>query len=46
MPLAAEELEFADDEIGPALSFDRLKALALEHLGGSPETTTSPSSTA
>jgi len=38
MPLAAEELEFADDEIGPALSFDRLKALALEHLGGSPET--------
>ena len=38
MPLAAEELEFADDEIGPALSFDRLKALALDHLGGSPET--------
>ena len=37
MPLAAEELEFADDEIGPALSFDRLKALALDHLGGSPE---------
>ena len=34
MPLAAEDLEFADDEIGPALSFDRLKALALEHLGG------------
>lgn len=37
MPLAAEELEFADDEIGPALSFDRLKALALEHLGGAPD---------
>lgn len=37
MPLAAEELEFADDEIGPALSFERLKELALDHLGGSPE---------
>jgi L-seryl-tRNA(Ser) seleniumtransferase len=37
MPLAAEELEFADDEIGPALSFDRLKALTLEHLGGMPD---------
>lgn len=36
MPLAADELEFADDEIGPALSFERLKALALDHLGGSP----------
>ncbi len=38
MPLAAEELEFADDEIGPALSFPRLKAAALDHLGGSAET--------
>jgi L-seryl-tRNA(Ser) seleniumtransferase len=37
MPLAAEELEFADDEIGPALSFDRLKALTLDHLGGTPD---------
>lgn len=37
MPLAADELEFADDEIGPALSFDRLKALALDHFGGSPD---------
>src|SRR5580704_6836058 len=37
MPLAAEELEFADDEIGPALSFERLKALTLEHLGGTPD---------
>lgn len=37
MPLAANELEFADDEIGPALSFDRLKVLALDHLGGSAE---------
>jgi L-seryl-tRNA(Ser) seleniumtransferase len=38
LPLAAEELEFADDEIAPALSFVRLKELALDHLGGSPET--------
>ena len=37
MPLAADELEFADDEIGPALSFDRLKALTLDHLGGTPD---------
>src|SRR5271165_3377937 len=37
LPLAAEELEFADDEIAPALSFERLKELALDHLGGSPE---------
>jgi L-seryl-tRNA(Ser) seleniumtransferase len=34
MPLEAEDLAFADDEIGPALSFDRLKALTLDHLGG------------
>src|SRR6202045_1641733 len=38
LPLAAEELELADDEIAPALSFERLKELALDHLGGSPET--------
>jgi L-seryl-tRNA(Ser) seleniumtransferase len=38
LPLAAEELKFADDEIAPALSFERLKELALDHLGGSPET--------
>ena len=38
LPLAAEELEFADDEIAPALSFERLKELALDRLGGSPET--------
>jgi L-seryl-tRNA(Ser) seleniumtransferase len=37
VPLAADELEFADDEIAPALFFPRLKALALEHLGGVPE---------
>jgi L-seryl-tRNA(Ser) seleniumtransferase len=38
LPLAPEELEFADDEIAPALSYERLKDLALDHLGGSPET--------
>ncbi len=38
LPLAAEELAFADDEIAPALCFEPLKTLALEHLGGSPET--------
>jgi L-seryl-tRNA(Ser) seleniumtransferase len=37
MPLSADELEFADDEIAPALCFPALKALALEHLGGAPE---------
>lgn len=38
LPLAAEELSFADDEIAPALCFERLKRLALDHLGGSAET--------
>jgi L-seryl-tRNA(Ser) seleniumtransferase len=38
LPLTTEELQFADDEIAPALSFERLKELALDHLGGSPET--------
>ena len=38
MPLLPEDLEFADDEIGPALSFERLKALTLDHLGGSAAT--------
>lgn len=38
MPLVADDLDFADDEIGPALSFERLKALTLEHLGGSAAT--------
>jgi hypothetical protein len=36
-PPASDGVEFADDGIGPALSFDHLKALALDHLGGSPE---------
>jgi len=37
MPMKAEDLQFADDEIGPALHFERLKELALEHLGGTPD---------
>src|SRR5271165_3043348 len=37
LPLAAEELQFADDEIAPALYFERLKELAFCHLGGSPD---------
>ena len=37
LPMAPEGLRFADDELAPALYFDRLKALALEHLGGSPD---------
>jgi len=38
LPLAAEELQFADDELASALSFERLRELALDHLGGSRET--------
>jgi L-seryl-tRNA(Ser) seleniumtransferase len=34
LPMLPEDLELADDEIAPAFFFDRLKALALEHLGG------------
>lgn len=37
LPLAPDELPFADDEVGPALHFSRFHALALEHLGGSPD---------
>lgn len=37
LPMQQEDLRFADDEIGPALHFDRLKSLALDHLGGSAE---------
>ena len=35
LPMQQEDLLFADDEVGPALHFDRLKELALEHVGGS-----------
>jgi L-seryl-tRNA(Ser) seleniumtransferase len=34
LPMKPEDLRFADDEIGPAIWFDRLKALALDHVGG------------
>lgn len=34
-PVAIEDLPFCDDELAPALYFDRFRALALEHLGGS-----------
>jgi hypothetical protein len=32
----ADGLEFADDGIGPTLSFGHLNTLALDRLGGSP----------
>jgi L-seryl-tRNA(Ser) seleniumtransferase len=37
LPMSGDELRFADDEIAPALYFDRLRTLALEHFGGSPD---------
>ena len=37
LPMQQEDLLFADDEVGPALHFDRLKTLSLEHLGGTPD---------
>ena len=37
LPMSSEELRFADDELAPALYFERLRSLALEHLGGSPD---------
>lgn len=37
LPMKPEDLRFADDEIGPAVHFERLKALTLEHLGGTPD---------
>jgi L-seryl-tRNA(Ser) seleniumtransferase len=37
LPMQAEDLRYADDEIAPALHFERLKSLALEHFGGSPD---------
>jgi len=33
--LEGEDLRFADDDLAPALYLDRLRLLALEHLGGS-----------
>jgi L-seryl-tRNA(Ser) seleniumtransferase len=37
LPMKPEDLRFADDEIGPAIWFDRLATLALDHLGGNPQ---------
>ncbi len=37
LPMEPEDLRFADDEIAPALHGEKLKTLALSHLGGSPE---------
>jgi L-seryl-tRNA(Ser) seleniumtransferase len=36
LSMTAEELAFADDEIASALYLDRIKSLALEHMGGTP----------
>src|SRR5439155_830758 len=38
LPLAADELPLANDFVAPALYFDRFRAAALAHLGGSPDT--------
>ena len=37
LAMTAEEIRWADDELAPAIYADRLKALALQHLGGSEE---------
>ncbi|HSF07167.1 MAG TPA: hypothetical protein VLG10_15395 [Methylomirabilota bacterium] len=37
LAMTAEELRWADDELAPAIYLDRLKALTLQHLGGSEE---------
>jgi L-seryl-tRNA(Ser) seleniumtransferase len=37
LPMKPEDLQFADDELAPALYFDRLTALTLDHFGGSPD---------
>src|SRR2546425_10825384 len=34
LPMEPEDLRWADDEIAPALHWDRLKGLTLDHLGG------------
>src|SRR3984893_12850124 len=44
LPLAAEELEFADDEIAPALSFERLKSWRSTTSAALPKPMMSPSS--
>src|SRR2546426_35231 len=37
LAMTAEEVQWADDELAPAIYLDRLTALALQHLGGSEE---------
>lgn len=37
LPLEPEDLRWADDVFAPALYGDRLRALALDHLGGTPD---------
>ena len=37
LPMTGEEVRFADDELAPAVYFERLQVLALAHLGGSPD---------
>ena len=37
LAMTAEEIQWADDELAPAVYMDRLKALTLQHLGGSEE---------
>ena len=37
LPMSGDELPIADDEIAPALYFERLRSLAFEHLGGAPD---------
>jgi len=37
LPMKFEDIEFADDELGPAIWFDRLQQLVLDHLGGNPQ---------
>jgi len=37
LPLAANALQYCDDDIAPALYGDQFKAVALEHLGGIPD---------
>jgi L-seryl-tRNA(Ser) seleniumtransferase len=37
LAMTPEEIQWADDELAPAIHLDRLKALSLRHLGGSEE---------
>src|ERR1700682_5629164 len=37
LPMLQEDLRWADDEIAPAIYYDRMKALTLDHLGGTPD---------